>query len=109
MTMQKLTNTTIALMLMLAAGGKGLQAQSTEPTAQEAAAALKMCATLADGAKEDGADKKAAKEAGERAEKLHRARLKANPGDAEARVALASVLSRCRTPFAGMMQIMSIV
>src|SRR5687768_2977838 len=108
MTMMKLTQATVALTVLLAVGGR-VQGQSADAGAQEANAALQSCVRLAEAAKEDGADKKEAKLAGERAEKLHRARLKANPTDAEARVGLASVLSRCRTPFANIMQIMSIV
>jgi vitamin B12 transporter len=108
--MMKITQGTVALILSLAASGS-MHAQSANTGAQVDAfdEALQSCSKLAEAAKADGADKKAAKLAGERAEKLHRARLKANPADAEARVGLASVLSRCRTPFANIMQIMSIV
>lgn len=72
-----------------------LQAQAPVPTPADSA--LQACAAAAE-AKNESTTKAAAQ-----AERLFRARIAADPRDADARVGMARTISQCRIPFANFM------
>lgn len=82
----------LSILFTVAASAVSLHAQTP------ADSALTACIEGA-----EAKDRNAARTAADRADELFQARLKSNPADVDARVGLASVISRCRIPFANMM------
>jgi vitamin B12 transporter len=83
--------------------------QASQPSPLGAAqAAYAECAALAESNPQERQARRAAQAAGEHAESLFRAVLRADPGSVPARFGLATTLSRCRIPFAGAIRVMSL-
>ncbi|HYJ80647.1 MAG TPA: hypothetical protein VEW03_13625, partial [Longimicrobiaceae bacterium] len=91
------TGTTLLAGLLLVSGGRAAAQDATDPAA--AGAALEQCTAAAQGGREQEA-----RPAADRAEAMYERWMQASPRDPEPRVGLAAVKSRCRIPFAEMMQ-----
>ena len=100
---------TIGAVAILLCTAVQASSQQKDPALAPAFAAMESCAALAEVPDLAGAARKQAESAGAAAEELFRTAVKQQPGSADAHYGLASVISRCRIPFAGMTTILGLV
>lgn len=99
----------IAMLMVLGAAYGRADAQDQTGELDSAFRSLEQCAALAAVAETDDASRKAAEESGRSTEALFSAAVTAEPGNAAAHYGLASTISQCRVPFAGITTVLTLL